>query len=316
MLTEVLSACLFMGLAQGLKPLYHHPVYNMPVYANHHMPMVYAQPVNQPAVAKKTAESKRNTQLSFRTTYASQKAPGIAFWYDMCHVPHRKIVALWNAFDRDVNGYISFTEVNKASLCDLADADNADTNCEWIVDVMEPEIAPRAEYDGQEDAIMEAMIGEVMSLFHKFDANNDNIMNMDEFFGFAQHMYDASAFFLRSTRAHLDATGAPDDTGFDVIEQKEWDCAQNEDGDGLEYPKCNSNAADGQILIADMVGNADGDNVLTLWEYFAVAKNLYAKAQASVHFDAYCSGYKPAVCCKECPDDTNDPPAPGPPPFR
>jgi len=294
MLTEVLSACLFMGLAQGLKgPLYHHPVYNMPVYANHHVPMVYAHPVNQPAVAKKTAV----------TTYASQKAPGIAFWYDMCHVPHRKIVALWNAFDRDVNGYISFTEVNAASLCDLADADNADTNCEWIVDVMEPEIAPRAEYAGHEDAIMEAMIGEVMSLFHKVDANNDNIMNMDEFFGFAHHMYDASAFFLRSTREHAV------DTGFDVIEQKEWDCAQNEDGDGLEYPQCNSKAAEGQILIADMVGNADGDDVLTLWEYFAVAKNLYAKAQASVHFDAYCSGYNPAVCCKEAPEA---PPAPAP----
>ena len=140
---------------------------------------------------------------------------------------------------------------------------------------------------GHEDAIMEAMIGEVMSLFHKSDANNDNIMNMDEFFGFAQHMYDASAFFLRSTRVNAD------DTGFDVIEQKEWDCAQNENGDGLEYPNCNSNAADGQILvrkhlslvilegllwiivhdlfvsiqIADMVGNADGDNVLTLWEF-------------------------------------------------
>jgi len=293
MLTEVLSACLFMGLAQGLKPLYHHPVYNMPVYANHHVPMVYAHHVNQPVMAKKTAV----------TTYASGAGPGIAFWYDMCHVPHRKIVALWNAFDNNTNGYISFTEVNAASLCDLADADNADTNCEWIVDVMEPEIAPRAEYAGHEDNIMEAMIGEVMSLFHKVDANNDNIMNMDEFFGFAQHMYDASAFFLRSTREHAV------DTSFDVIEQKEWDCAQNEDGDGLDYPQCNSKAAEGQILIADMVGNADGDDVLTLWEYFAVAKNLYAKAQASVHFDAYCSGYNPAVCCKEEPEA---PPVPAP----
>merc|ERR1712047_213193 len=115
------------------------------------MPMLYAHPVNQPAVAKKTAV----------TTYASGASPGIAFWYDMCHVPHRKIVALWNAFDRDVNGYISFTEVNKASLCDLADEDNADTNCKWMVDVMAGEIEHRAEWVGHADAIMEALIGEV-----------------------------------------------------------------------------------------------------------------------------------------------------------
>ena len=103
--------------------------------------------------------------------------------------------------------------------------------------------------DGQGDAIMEALIGEVMSLFHKCDANNDNIMNMDEFFVFAQHMYDASGFFFRSTRDHLDGNGDPDDSDFDVITQNEWDCAQNEDGDGLDYPKCISNAADGQILV-------------------------------------------------------------------
>ena len=64
----------------------------------------------------------------------------------MCHVPHRKIVALWNAFDGDVNGYISFTEVNKASLCDLDDDGNPDTNCEWVLGVMAPEIAHRAEW--------------------------------------------------------------------------------------------------------------------------------------------------------------------------
>jgi len=294
-----------MGLAQGLhvaKPLYHHPVYNMPVYANHHVPMVYAHHVNQPAMAKKTAV----------TTYASGAGPGIAFWYDMCHVPHRKIVALWNAFDGDVNGYISFTEVNKASLCDLDDDENPDTNCNWVLEVMAPEIEHRAEWDGHGDAIMEAMIGEVMSLFHKCDANNDNIMNMDEFFVFAQHMYDASAFFLRSTRNHLDANGDPDDSGYDVIEQKEWDCAQNEDGDGLDYPNCISNAADGQILIENMVGNTDGDDELTLWEYFAVMKDLMAKAESSVYFDAYCSGYNPSDFVDEEEEDPTPPAPPSP----
>ena len=140
---------------------------------------------------------------------------------------------------------------------------------------------------------MELMIGEVMSLFHKCDANNDNIMNMDEFFAFGQHMYEAFAFFLRATRDHLDANGDPDDTGFDIIMQKEWDCVQNEAGDGLEYPNCISNKADGQVLvrkstclfqqglwitvnenifcfdsiqIEDMAGN-NGDNQLILWEY-------------------------------------------------
>ena len=43
--------------------------------------------------------------------------------------------------------------------------------------------------------------------------------------------------------------------------------------------------------------------------FSAVAKNLYAKAQASVHFDAYCSGYNPADCLDE--EEDPAPPAPG-----
>ena len=71
-----------------MKPLYHHPVYNLPVYSS----QPYAA-LQNPAV----------------TTYGNGPAdPGTYFWVDICHIPHRKIAALFTAFDTDCNGIISF----------------------------------------------------------------------------------------------------------------------------------------------------------------------------------------------------------------
>jgi len=240
-----------------VKPLYHHPVYNLPVYS--HQP--------------------------YAATYKKSAGPGTYFWMDICHIPHRRIAALFTAFDTDFNGIISFPEINQASLCQVLEADDA--NCHFVHDVMGPEIEARNEFDGHDEYMKKIIVENVLSMFHLMDANNDNLLNMDEFFDYANGLYDVFLFSLRSTRAN-----PGDETDHDVITQDEWDCKQNENEDGLDYPNCNPSASKGQILIQDLVGS-DGDPVLNLWEFVAVKANLVKKARASPHFDDFCSGYVP-----------------------
>jgi len=268
MLKEVLLVCL-LGAAslamEVMKPLYHHPVYNLPVYSS----QPYAA-LQNPAV----------------TTYGNGPAdPGTYFWVDICHIPHRKIAALFTAFDTDSNGIISFPEVNDVSLCDVLAADDA--NCHFVHDVMGDEIEARSEYDGHDDYMKKIIVENVLSFFHLFDANNDNLLNLNEFYNYANGLYDVFMFSLRSTRAN-----PGDETDHDVITQDEWDCKQNVDEDGLLYPQCNPSPSKGQVLIQDLVGSA-GDPTLDLWEFVAVMANLVKKAKASPHFDAFCSGYVP-----------------------
>ena len=108
-----------------VKPLYHHPVYNLPVYP--YQPYAAMQ---HPAI----------------TTYKKSDDPGTYFWMDICHIPHRKIAALFSAFDTDFNGIISFPEINQASLCQVLEADDA--NCHFVHDVMGDEIEARSEFGG------------------------------------------------------------------------------------------------------------------------------------------------------------------------
>ena len=88
------------------------------------------------------------------------------------------------------------------------------------------------------------LVENVLSMFHLCDANNDNLLNMDEFYNYANGLYDVFLFSLRSTRANPD-----DQTDHDVITQDEWDCKQNIDEDGLDYPNCNPSPSKGQILV-------------------------------------------------------------------
>ena len=92
------------------------------------------------------------------------------------------------------------------------------------------------------------MQGQVLSLFHKCDSNNDNILDMDEFYRFAHLMYDAADFYHVAARNALSDGGSelasnyrPPDSipkSFGVISQEEWDCTQNPAGTGLEQENC------------------------------------------------------------------------------
>ena len=101
--------------------------------------------------------------------------------------------------------------------------------------------------DGQDQYIKREIVASVLELFHHFDHNDDNLLNMDEFWEFGSGLYDTWDFARYATRdlSNLDEEGE----AFDVITQDEWDCIQNVEEDGLDYPQCNPSAANGQLLV-------------------------------------------------------------------
>jgi len=261
--------------AESAKVLYHHPVYNLPVYA--HQPLTHAATPSKKAV----------------TTYA--KKENVHFSSIMCQVDHREVAKLWDFVDLNTDGLIGFNDMDFASRHPIIG--------ETFLGIMMPEVTRRSVYETDGEDIAEIvgyqLKGQVQSLFHKCDSNNDNILDMDEFYQFAHLMYDAADFY------HIAARNALSDGGnelanlsppnkipksFGVITQEEWDCTQNPAGTGLEPENCPLDNS--QTRIETMVGN-NGDSELTLWEYFDVFAHFYKKAKASVHFDDYCKNYVP-----------------------
>jgi len=255
--------------AMYVKPLYHHPVYNVPVYPYH-------------GYALATAKQAPQTKV---TTYAKASNAGTHFWESFCWESNRDIKGLFSHFDTDHNGIVSFVELNFASLCNVLEGE--DEHCGWIHEShLGEEVEAWSEWDGQDQYMKREIVARVLELFHHFDHNDDNLLNMDEFLEFGNGLYDTWNFAHYATRdlSHLD----DELEAFDVITQDEWDCVQNEDEDGLEYPQCNPSPANGQLLIKDLVGNDDHDDELTLWEFFAVKAHLLKEAKNSVHWYDYC----------------------------
>jgi len=272
MLKEVLVTCLLGSLsaqAMNVKPLYHHPVYNVPVYPYH-------------GYALATAKQAPQTKV---TTYAKASNAGTHFWETFCKISDRDIKGLFSWFDTDHNGIVSFPELNFASLCNVLEGE--DEHCGWIHEShLGEEVEAWSEWDGQDQYMKREIVASVLELFHHFDHNDDNLLNMDEFWEFGSGLYDTWNFAHYSTRdlSNLDEEGE----AFDVITQDEWDCIQNVEEDGLDYPQCNPSPANGQLLIEELVGNDDHDDELTLWEFFAVQAHFLKEAHNSVHWYDYC----------------------------
>ena len=109
---------LTLGLgAESTRVLYHHPVYNLPVYA--HQPLLN----HHAATPSKKAV----------TTYAKKK--NVHFSSLMCQVDHREVAKLWDAFDKNTDGLIGFNDMKFASR-------------EWeFLGIMIPEIVRRAMFE-------------------------------------------------------------------------------------------------------------------------------------------------------------------------
>ena len=122
---------LTLGLgAESAKVLYHHPVYNLPVYA--HQPWTHA------ATPKKAL-----------TTYA--KKENVHFSSLMCQVDHREVAKLWDDFDLNTDGLIGFNDIHLASTYLIIEDTGSRKG------IMMPEIIRRAMFemdDGENPFIM------------------------------------------------------------------------------------------------------------------------------------------------------------------
>ena len=114
---------LSLGLgAESAKVLYHHPVYNLPVYA--HQPLTHAVTPSKKAV----------------TTYAKDaKKENVHFSSIMCQVDHREVAKLWDAIDLNTDGLIGFNDINFAARHPII--------YDTFIGIMMPEITRRAVFE-------------------------------------------------------------------------------------------------------------------------------------------------------------------------
>lgn len=250
------------------------------------------------------------------TTYASMTSPPTRFWPSFCMVGRRMMAETFADFDTNGDGLVSMMEVAAASMCNPLKGKNARTesrqgtesqayaalgyladtepNCKWLLGETCPisrYIDWYAEYDGHGGWVKRQLARGVLNLFSMWDKNNDNILDIDEFFGFGSNIWDSMLFYLKATRdlTDDDDDGYPD--GQDSISQAEWNCAQNEDEEGLLPSKCNLDYDGISMDLTKMPGN-NGDDKLTLYEFIWVYGNMLSQAKNSPYFNGYCKNWK------------------------
>jgi len=186
------------------------------------------------------------------------------YFQAFCDEKNRKFGVLFNAFDVNGDGQVTFGEVNKASLgtnaAPMTELENAwDNN------------------DGLEADIRAKIQSILLIKFNAADADNDQSLDMNEFADYATILYDAIGFYTKALRN----SKAPFDD--EKIEQTEWDCTKKQiDG----TPGCTPNLYD-VTKIKDMVGN-DGDEMLSFAEYRNVMQFYKNVAHQQGTWPQYC----------------------------
>merc|ERR1712223_1830664 len=176
-----------------------------------------------------------------------------------CDEKNRKFGGLFNAFDVNGDGQITFGEVNEASL-GTNTAPKTELALAWAGD-------PLA-------AAIDTKIGSILLIkFNVADADNDQALDMNEFADYATILYDAIGFYSKALR---DSNGDNE-----KIEQNEWDCTQAQIVAG-----CTPNRYD-VTKIDDMVGN-DGDDMLSFNEYRNVMQFYENVAKQQGTWEQYC----------------------------
>jgi len=298
MLKQLLLLSL-LGLSQGMKIV-------SPMVKNLYYPYI---PMHQQSIVQ---------------TYgiSVSKMP-LRFWDSFCLVSRRNIAAIWDVFDTDGNGLVDQSEIAAASLCNpLVRKRKApgqtvsqyfatfEPNCKWLLGQHQPlgrYLMWYGEYDGQAFYAMYLLAGKLNDLFHISDVDNDNCLDMNEFWTFGSHLWDSAQFFLMSTRT-LDEDGYPVEEDNDKISQIEWDCSQNEDETGHEPENCNPNEGQ-QLLLSEMPGNnMDADIYsLNLPEFKWVYSHLLMRAKNSPYWEGFCGNWKiPFLGAETSPLDSYD----------
>jgi len=188
-----------------------------------------------------------------------------------CDEKERRFGRLFNPFDVNGDGQITFGEVNEASLKWDATPGDA-TPAEEPALAIRNELAEAWKDDPLENKI-ETKIGEILLIkFNVADADNDQSLDMNEFADYATILYDAIGFYSKALRK----TNGDNEK----IEQDEWDCTR------ADITACAPNQYD-QSKIEDMVGN-DGDNMLSFAEYRNVMQFYENVAKQQGTWAQYC----------------------------
>jgi len=261
-------------------------------------------------------------QQSPVTSYhaSTSSASPLRFMLSFCMVSQRDMASAFDGFDMDKNGLISQNEIAAASLCDEVGPGpgpgpapffkfkkapvkpvsqylaTTEPNCGWLDAGSRPSQifvylywrAMRAEYPGGLQT-MEKLAGKFLDLFHATDANNDNALDMNEFWTFGSHLWDSIEFYLIST-SNLDDD---EDPHGDKISQLELDChtqAHRHVTRDLDTSECNP--IEGQQLLLSNMPNMDSDpNSLNLAEFKLAYNDWLLKAKNSPYFEGYCKNW-------------------------
>jgi len=183
-----------------------------------------------------------------------------------CEEKNRKFGSLFNDFDENGDGQVTFGEVNRASQETNA-APMTKLGTAWDND------------DELSDEIKTKIKAIILPKFNAADADNDQSLDMNEFADYATILYDAIGFYEKALRDRLTTSATFDD---EKIAQNEWDCTATD----LAAGSCIPNVYD-QTLIADMVGN-DGDSMLSFAEYRNVMQFYKNVAQQQGSWTQYC----------------------------
>jgi len=189
------------------------------------------------------------------------------FFIEFCEGKHRFYGLGFHLMDENNDGKVSFGEVSAFTQ----DFDKFEA---WIFDVetnLQDDI--QEEY-GDEDLMFSKVAYLASTEFNSCDINNDNVLNMREFYDFMEMIHDGVAFYFRALK---DTNG-----NNELIEQHEWDCSH----DQIENDACDPDSYD-QTLISGMIGN-DGDDVLTFQEYRKVMSFYKQVAVQFEKFEYFC----------------------------
>jgi len=180
-------------------------------------------------------------------------------------------------FDLNRDGRVSFSEVNAVSLCNL----NTITG-EPMTNTLESNCAPFIDVASTTMKVLEKIIPRHMfQFFQSMDENNDQNLDINEFFNFAQELANANDFY---EKALLDASG--DD---EVITQNEWECTK----DQITNNECDTTQfSPDRTLIENMIGN-NGDSQLTFTEFKNVMEFYEGVAKESFNLDLLCNSVEP-----------------------
>jgi len=233
---------------------YHYTQYALPIYSQNYL--------KEAAV---TGHFPGTNQKVTPYTAVKDTLPA-RYFQAFCEEKTRKFGGLFDAFDENGDGQVTYSEATKASL---------ETNAA-------PMTTLEKAWDNDDDLsadIKKKIKAIILPKFKPADANHDQSLDMNEFAHYATVLYDAIGFYEIALRDRQTASPTFDD---EKIAQNEWDCTQKQ----IKDAKCIPHVYD-QTKIEDMVGN-NGDKMLDFAEYKDVMQFYKNIARQQGTWPQYC----------------------------